>query len=274
MPINELEDVTVEKLGLVTAGANRETIFLMKSDPAVAEGSDSLEAKVAETIWAKLTRVLKSIVEGQSVEAVTEHIVKEQHMMQPMDEDMDEEKAKEMLAEEEKKHKKDMPEADSASHKLEKGATTMSEKEMIAKSDYDILAKSVEQLNARLVKAEAEAEAARDSREREARIVKAAELSALPVTAVELGGNLHKLAKLDPALEQYFSALIKTADEMLTGLGIFEERGTAQAAAFVEPVAKAAKSANPREALPNLSKADAAAYVQARQVATGGKGLH
>lgn len=140
--------------------------------------------------------------------------------------------------------------------------------DMIAKSDYDVLVKSVGDLQERLVKAELVAAAARDNEARTSEIAKAGEISALPVNPVEYGDNLYKLGKLDAALKSYFANLVKTADGMLMELGIFAEHGTTQSAIDTSPVTKAANSANPREALLNLSPRDAALYVASRQAAT------
>ena len=298
---HEIVDVQVEKLGLVTAGANGEEFFLLKSDETgSAETQTALagvEAAVAETIWTRMAKVFKRVMSAEAEIAQTDNtadiasmdaadsvalpgvettVPEFQHsntesapspaiakVCAPDSTDDDEKDDEEME-----------PMSKSHPDQTNEMRTKMSDVEMVAKSDYEVLAKSVELLKDRLAKAEAEAEAARDSRERDARIAKAAELTALPVTAVELGSNLHKLAKFDPALAQYFDALIKTADNMLNGLGVFQEYGTSQMPELSEPVMKAAQSADPRAALLSLNARDAAKYVASRQAATRRGGVN
>jgi len=269
----QLKDVTVEKLGLVTTGANKEEFFLLKHDSeANSEANNEATAQIAESIWQRLLKALRRpsgeptaltaealtvasdpeaalpvSATGVLSDALSDSLSDAPILGQPVAPDNVVEKIKETVVEE------------------------AMEKDMVAKSDYDALVKTVEGLQARVAQAEAETDAARHTQERLTEIVKAGELLALPVNPTELGDALYKLGQSDPALKQYFAALLKTADNMLAGLGIFEERGTAQAAPYEDPVAKAAAAEDPRAALLNLSPQAAVAYIKARQAAVSGR---
>jgi len=269
----QLKDVTVEKLGLVTTGANKEEFFLLKHDSeANSEANNEATAQIAESIWQRLLKALRRpsgeptaltaealtvasdpeaalpvSATGVLSDALSDSLSDAPILGQPVAPDNVVEKIKETVVEE------------------------AMEKDMVAKSDYDALVKTVEGLQARVAQAEAETDAARHTQERLTEIAKAGELLALPVNPTELGDALYKLGQSDPALKQYFAALLKTADNMLAGLGIFEERGTAQAAPYEDPVAKAAAAEDPRAALLNLSPQAAVAYIKARQAAVSGR---
>ena len=273
----QLEDVTVEKLGLVTTGANKEEFFLLKHDSeANSEANNEATAQIAESIWQRLLKALRrpsgeptaltaealtvasdpeaalpvsatGVLSDALSDSLSDSLSDAPILGQPVAPDNVVEKIKETVVEE------------------------AMEKDMVAKSDYDALVKTVEGLQARVAQAEAETDAARHTQERLTEIAKAGELLALPVNPTELGDALYKLGQSDPALKQYFAALLKTADNMLAGLGIFEERGTAQAAPYEDPVAKAAAAEDPRAALLNLSPQAAVAYIKARQAAVSGR---
>lgn len=152
-----------------------------------------------------------------------------------------------------------------------------SKEELIAKADYEKLAKAVSDLTTQLAtaqveiaKAQAEATAQREAREQEGYFEKARALSALPVAAAELGHKLWRLAKQDPESALYFESLLKTADNMLTDFGIYAARGRAQADAS-DPVVKASLASDPVAALLALDRDAAARYVAKRQAEVRGR---
>jgi len=284
----KLTDVTVEKLGLVTDGANQETFFLLKSEDVVdgapvanaieplVEGTNTEQVaeqvadQVTKSVWQKLLAIFKAATapvddKGPLDETEPDDVCPDCN--KPMAECVcDKPIAKtietttnETLTRVSNVVTKNMEEP------------IMSDIEMVAKAQYDLLSGTVDDLKTRLAKAEALAETARDQQALNESIAKAQELAALPINPTELGTNLWKLAKADAQLAIYFDAVLKASDRLLWDLGIFGERGTDKVADQTDPVLKAAQSANPREALLNLNKRDAAKYVAMRQAATSGR---
>ena len=269
---SELTEVSVEKLGLVTNGANQETFFLLKSaanDTATVSNEnatatvsqpDQQEIQIADevtkSVWQRITNLFKQALEPEHQAEVLAEIGVEKAVCAPEEAASDPEKEDD--EEEEQPVMKSIKES------------PMSEMEMVAKAQYDLLAVTVTDLQTRLAKAEQVAEDARDASTLQAYIAKADALVALPISALDLGTNLHQLAKLDVKLANYFEAVLKAADTLLLDLGIYTERGTSSAAES-DPILKAAKSANPKEALLSLSARDQAEYLAKRQAATANR---
>jgi len=272
--MNELKEVEVEKLGLVTNGANQETFFLLKSADAATVSienatatvsqpdqqevqKEDLAGQVEKSVWQRITALFKQALEPEHQPEVLAELGVEKAecatASDPEEEDDEEEDAPVMKQE----------------SILE--VPPMSDVEMVAKAQYDLLANSVTDLQTRLAKAEAIAESARDTSALQAAIVKAGELVALPINATDLGTNLHKLAKADPELAKYFEAVLKASDKLLLDLGIYGERGTSNVAETTDPILKAAQSADPRAALLALSPREANEYLAKRQAATAGR---
>jgi hypothetical protein len=272
----KLEDTVVEKLGLVTVGANQEQFFLLKSAPDAGEpvvntaDNNELVETVTKSVWAKLVDFFKA------KDAKPEDAMSDEEQSMADDEEDELEKKKKAVC----KDDSDIAKVASATNDkaTDPVANIISEEpqmsdvnvEMVAKAQYDLLAGTVDDLKTRLAKAESIAEAARDASALQDAIAKAGALEALPINPSELGTNMHKLAKSDPQLALYFDAVLKAADKLLLDLGIYGERGITTGN-DTDPVMKAAQSANPREAMLSLNRRDAAEYLAKRQAATGGR---
>ena len=263
---NELIEVDVEKLGLVTNGANQETFFLLKSaanDAATVSAENAtatvsqpdqqeIQKEVERNVWQRITALFKQALEPEHKPEVLAEITK----VECANEDDEEDK------EDESPVAKQEPIME---------VTPMSDVETVAKAQYDLLATTVEDLKTRLAKAEEKAALADDASRLQESIAKARALEALPINATELGTNLHKLAKSDPQLAIYFDAVLKAADKLLLDLGIYGERGTSRTADASDPIEKAASATDPRAALLSLDKRAQAEYLAKRQAATAGR---
>lgn len=263
----ELTNVEVEKLGLVTVGANQEQFFLLKSDPVAGEpvastaDNNELVETVTKSVWAKLVDFFKA------KDAKPEDDMSEEEQSMADDEEDELGKKKKVCKDDSDIAKATDPVANIISEEPQMSDANV---EMVAKAQYDLLAGTVDDLKTRLAKAESIAEAARDASALQDAIAKAGALEALPINPSELGTNMHKLAKSDPQLALYFDAVLKAADKLLLDLGIYGERGITTGN-DADPVMKAAQSANPREAMLSLNRRDAAEYLAKRQAATGGR---
>jgi len=270
--MNELIDVNVEKLGLVTVGANQEQFFLLKSATDAGEpvantseltDNSAIVETVTKSVWAKLVDFFK---------AKDAPMPSEEEQALADEEDELEKKKKEVCKDVDTidTPATDIAKATSVATKVEEPQMSDVNVEMVAKAQYDLLAGTVDDLKTRLAKAEATAEASRDSAALQDAIAKAGALEALPINPSELGTNMHKLAKSDPQLALYFDAVLKAADKLLLDLGIYGERGITTGQ-DIDPVMKASQSADPRAALLGLDRRSANEYLAKRQAATGGR---
>jgi len=117
----------------------------------------------------------------------------------------------------------------------------------------------LEKANAALV---AEVEKAREERDRETYIAKANSFAAIPVAPVELGEQLHALAKWDAKRLSFWTDLLKSVDAMAADAELFIEKGTAFTPEQPDALAVIAKSDDPKAEILKLSKKDAEAYLR------------
>ncbi len=117
----------------------------------------------------------------------------------------------------------------------------------------------LEKANAALV---AEVEKAREERDRETYIAKANSFAAIPVAPVELGEQLHALAKWDAKRLSFWTDLLKSIDALAADAELFIEKGTAFTPEQPDALAVIAKSDDPKAEILKLSKKDAEAYLR------------
>ncbi len=274
--INELTDVEVETLGLVTRGANREEFFLLKAEDATPV-TPEVEA-AAQNIWQRLLATIKKalteptfadeplsenaakVLETPEVikqEVIqVEPIITETVVVTPEPSVVPEPVAKQVSFPMENKQ-------ESAPVTNTQTEAPMAELESVAKADFDALA-------VRLEKAEVELAKAQGEKERAVWLQKAQTYSYMPVASTDLAEQLQYLAKAAPTRAEWWMDVLKACDNMVKDSGLFVEKGTTIEAESA--VTQVLKSDNPREAALNMPRADAEAYLKdVRRRGQGGR---
>jgi len=272
--IFELSDVEVETLGLVNRGANREEFFLMKNaEDQNIESELAISDAITKTVWQRIMGLFQKAAQ----DVVPNAMLDTEDETEEETEDMEKDTAKEStltsktaLADPEPV----APEAVIVATAKEDIVTpetvitepvitvvkedhmeenVMAENE-ISKADYEAIAK-------RLELAETELAKARDEKEQQVWLTKAAGFTYLPIAQAELAGKLYTIAKLDAGLAEWVAEVFKAVDNMVADSGMFVEKG--HNIPEVDAVTKAMQAADPKAALLGLPKQEAEAYLAA-----------
>mgnify|MGYP001590781298 CR=1 FL=1 len=121
-------------------------------------------------------------------------------------------------------------------------------------------------LKTELVKAQEDVAKAAEEHGRLEWVEKAEVCKSLPIKKDELGGNLAKLAKVDKDVAEWFYAVLKAADKMLSDAGVFAEVGTSEGGPTtlvekIEAIRKADPTKSFADALSGLSKDEQNEYL-------------
>jgi len=273
--ITELSDVQVETLGLVTQGANREEFFLLKSDTndvATVAGDITAAATPETNLWTRFLKLFQKTVDTEMAE-----LVKAETEVEPVAEvtlepepEPEPEAASEVIPAETVVEAKQLekvselesmttpkPESEASEPQTSNPEATM--EDTVEKAALESRLTELEKANAALV---AEVEKAREERDRETYIAKANSFAAIPVAPVELGEQLHALAKWDAKRLSFWTDLLKSVDAMAADAELFIEKGTAFTPEQPDALAVIAKSDDPKAEILKLSKKDAEAYLR------------
>jgi hypothetical protein len=306
--INELTDVEVETLGLVTRGANREEFFLLKAagdltvcaacnkpyatdqmtmvdgkpvcpDCAKAEDEQdegevskthesALEA-ATQTIWQRLVANIKKALAEPTFAA--DNPVEENAAKVSEPEITKQEIIQALPAVDETAVVAPEPEPEVVPEpvaKQEPTPVTNTQTEAFMAENEVIAKADFDALAVRLEKAEAELAKSQGEKERAVWLQKAQTYSYMPVSSTDLAEQLQYLAKAAPTRAEWWMDVLKACDNMVKDSGLFVEKGTTIEAE--DAVSKVVKSDNPRDAALNMPRAEAEAYL--RDVRRRGQG--
>lgn len=275
--ITELSDVQVETLGLVTQGANREEFFLLKSD-TTAENQTTPETN----LWTRFLKLFQKTVDTEMAElAKTEAEVPEPATETPEPEVVLAEPAPDGITIPEGEITEPTssapmtvaevtpelpapvvepePEVEASEPQTSNLEATMEDTVEKAATELEGRLAELEKANAALV---AEVEKAREERDRETYIAKANSFAAIPVAPVELGEQLHALAKWDAKRLSFWTDLLKSIDALAADAELFIEKGTAFTPEQPDALAVIAKADDPKAEILKLSRKDAEAYLR------------
>lgn len=273
--ITELSDVQVETLGLVTQGANREEFFLLKSD-TTAENQTTPETN----LWTRFLKLFQKTVDTEMAElAKTEAEVPEPATETPEPEVVLAEPAPDSIAIPEGEITEPTssapmtvaevtpelpapvvePESEAVEPQTSNLEATMEDTVEKTANELEGRLAELEKANAALV---AEVEKAREERDRETYIAKANGFAAIPVAPVELGEQLHALAKWDAKRLSFWTDLLKSIDALAADAELFIEKGTAFTPEQPDALAVIAKADDPKAEILKLSRKDAEAYLR------------
>lgn len=200
--INQLSDLVIKTVGLVSFGANRERFFLLKSEEGNMPNTDE-----------------KDIGQNADVDTVEEktNLKDEVHKVLI---DIGILKSEDDVVETETEET-DVEDVETEEEDLGEEQDTSPDDERI-----DELMKSNKALLERLEKAEKALQVEKDVREHQDFIEKARILKSVPVKTDELATKFQALYKADEKLGDYFFDLVKALDGQLSEAGIFSEMGT------------------------------------------------
>lgn len=275
--ITELSDVQVETLGLVTQGANREEFFLLKSDTDTTDVTESITAAPEANLWTRFLKLFQKTVDTEMAELakaeaevapVTESVAEITPEPEPVvaseiisevtpAETVVEAKQLEKVSESVESLTTSEPESEASEPQTSNLEATM--EDTVEKAALESRLTELEKANAALV---AEVEKAREERDRETYIAKANSFAAIPVAPVELGEQLHALAKWDAKRLSFWTDLLKSIDALAADAELFIEKGTAFTPEQPDVLAVIAKSDDPKAEILKLSKKDAEAYLR------------
>ncbi len=302
--INELTDVEVETLGLVTRGANREEFFLLKaagdmmtcsmcdktmaadkmtmvdgkpvcsdcvkaedetSEDVVVKAQESAVETATQNIWQRLVANIKK--------ALTEPTFADEPLLENAAKVSEAPVAKQVpttelnAAVEPETIPVVVPELVA---KQESAPVTNTQTEAPMAENETIAKADFDALAVRLEKAEVELAKAQGEKERAVWLNKAQTYSYMPVASTDLAEQLQYLAKAAPTRAEWWMDVLKACDNMVHDSGLFVEKGTTIEAESA--VSKVIKSDNPREAALNMPRAEAEAYLKdVRRRGQGGR---
>jgi len=228
--VNQLSDVVVEKVGLVSLGANQETFFLLKSVEEELDMSDTDQEMVQEELVAepvisedslaeKVVAGIKKLLGADEPKEAEVEAEAEADAEQDEPESEEAEVEPELLAEEEveksadEKQEQEVESGDAPDEVIEKMSA-------LEKANLDLLDRLEKMEQALLEKNEAV--------EKQEFIAKAAEFHCVPVAPDVLAEQLYKLHKTDNELFGFWTNLLVAMDKSLSDAGIFSEVGTTQ----------------------------------------------
>lgn len=278
--ITELSDVQVETLGLVTQGANREEFFLLKSDTndaATVAGDITATATPETNLWTRFLKLFQKTVDTEMAELakaeaevapVTEMVAEITPEPEPEiaseiisavtpAEPVGEAKQLEKVSAPVESLTTPKPESEASEPQTSNLEATM--EDTVEKAALEGRLAELEKANAALV---AEVEKAREERDRETYIAKANSFAAIPVAPVELGEQLHALAKWDAKRLSFWTDLLKSIDALAADAELFIEKGTAFTPEQPDALAVIAKADDPKAEILKLSRKDAEAYLR------------
>jgi hypothetical protein len=292
---NELYDVIVETMGLVTRGANREPFFLLKSDPGVPDGSTQPvespqgqtqgEQEVERSLWQRFTTTLRGVIKQE----VTAQLPTTENTAQPsptadtvpvspveVTEKANEvavtgQQPSEPLSGSSTPDTLEVTEQPPVASGLSKQETIMADETTL---DVTKAAERIADLETRLAKAEQEAAFEKESRERSVYLAKAQSLPAFPIPATELADHMYWLSKTDAKRAAWFESLMTATNSILKDSELFAERGTSrtttESTVLEQAEAKVRKgeATDMAAALLSMNKTEAALYVAKRQAET------
>ncbi len=277
----ELSDIDVTTLGLVRDGANREEFFLVKSADGTSEITE--EPAISKSLWQRVVGLFKTAIEAEVATLKLEDVRVEgtPEMVTSMglsdishttelvsDVTVESVPATEVVADENKSIT-EIPASAELMQAITLEVTSMSDEAQIDMTKLADLEKANVDLLARLTAAEQEIAKEKEGRERDTFLAKARTLTALPISPDELADHMYWLSKTDAKRAEWFEAILKAVDNMVTDAGLFVEKGTSKGTAG-DAIEQASKSADPRTALLAINPVAAEAYLkQARQSARG-----
>lgn len=264
----ELSDITVDTLGLVTQGANREEFFLLKSaleEQLDGENSSEVsethreEVQPTRSFWQRFLKLFQKAV-------VAELNTLDQEQEVTKNEEEQEEGGQGLSLTTTVESTMETPsevvtvvEQSPTTEIIHKEAQAMDEMTALEKAALEGRLAELEKANANLA---AEIAKANEERDRQTFIAKAREYVAVPVSPVELGARLHALAKWDQSQYTFWSDLLKSVDALAGDAQLFVERGTARYEEQPTALDAVLKAADPREAILKMSRADADSYLK------------
>lgn len=229
--VNRLTDITVEKVGLVSLGANQETFFLLKSVDEELNMSDTEQKVDVDTIVDKISNdenllqkiasklgLKKLVAEGEpEAEGLELEPEPEAEQPEPEVEAEAEEPELELGPEAELEPEVEEPELEPEGGELEK----------IGKK-FEDLEKANRELSERLENAEKVLLEKQAAIERQGFLSKAAQFRCVPVAQDVLADNLYKLSKTDDSIFEFFVSTLSAMDKALGDAGLFAETGTSE----------------------------------------------
>lgn len=267
--VNRLTDVEVQKVGLVSLGANQERFFLLKSVQEDVMPEDQVTAPDTDQIlddesWIEKLKTRLGL--NKQDEAVAEEPEAEVEVGAESEGEVEAEAEPEVEPEVEVEQPADEPIAEEEVEKRDEQPETIEK--------VDALEKANRELSERLEKAEAMLAEQQERAARAEFVEKVDALRCVPVEKSALVDRLHQLYKADSDLYGFFYGVLSAMDKALADAGLFIETGTTE----VEEkdtdavIQKAIASGNADElakALFALPKDEANAIIEARRKKTG-----
>lgn len=272
--LSELSEIEVDTLGLVEAGANRLSFFLMKSEEATMPEQDNNTASDSDAPPADETQtkevsesVVKSLIEKFLPSLFQEQVEKEKTSAKQDGEEDEED------------------DGDSATPKetTQKAGAEQQAIRAIVDARVAEIQKAAQaeaaQMKTELAKARAELDAERERRERQEWVEKARSVVGLSLDADDLAKRLHALEKSDGDAAEWLLKLLQATGEQMRDANLFREVGTAEIAKTQADLVEKAQemvtgghAGDVKEALLKLDPADAHRYLNQRQRDITGKG--